>query len=192
MYLVSKYIRKKTDSVVIFSGEGSDELTQGYIYFHKVNIFTIQNGLELLVLPSNRTSLIFQDVMFESFHNRIFVEVFFGDSIKSKEFNYLKNSFLHPQQFLRLLFLVCSFCWFWDCLVITTTEMQDSQQWFPECSCVPPLYSMLCLFSGTISRGSCRREWEASKGALPVWCTSCRQNHCSAWVKCIPLDAGHS
>ncbi|XP_013880727.1 asparagine synthetase [glutamine-hydrolyzing] [Austrofundulus limnaeus] len=35
MYLVSKYIRTKTDSVVIFSGEGSDELTQGYIYFHK-------------------------------------------------------------------------------------------------------------------------------------------------------------
>ncbi|KAM5158327.1 asparagine synthetase [glutamine-hydrolyzing] [Mantella aurantiaca] len=35
MYLISKYIRKKTDSVVIFSGEGSDELTQGYIYFHK-------------------------------------------------------------------------------------------------------------------------------------------------------------
>lgn len=38
MYLVSKYIRKNTDSVVIFSGEGSDELTQGYIYFHKVSI----------------------------------------------------------------------------------------------------------------------------------------------------------
>lgn len=37
MYLVSKYIREKTDSVVIFSGEGSDELTQGYIYFHKVS-----------------------------------------------------------------------------------------------------------------------------------------------------------
>lgn len=35
MYLVSKYIRKNTDSVVIFSGEGADELTQGYIYFHK-------------------------------------------------------------------------------------------------------------------------------------------------------------
>ncbi|KAL7829243.1 hypothetical protein AOLI_G00301280 [Acnodon oligacanthus] len=35
MYLVSKFIREKTDSVVIFSGEGSDELTQGYIYFHK-------------------------------------------------------------------------------------------------------------------------------------------------------------
>lgn len=38
MYLISKYIRKNTDSVVIFSGEGSDELTQGYIYFHKVRI----------------------------------------------------------------------------------------------------------------------------------------------------------
>uniref|UniRef100_A0A6I8PDN6 Glutamine-dependent asparagine synthetase n=1 Tax=Ornithorhynchus anatinus TaxID=9258 RepID=A0A6I8PDN6_ORNAN len=37
MYLVSQYIRKNTDSVVIFSGEGSDELTQGYIYFHKVS-----------------------------------------------------------------------------------------------------------------------------------------------------------
>uniref|UniRef100_H3C8P7 Glutamine-dependent asparagine synthetase n=1 Tax=Tetraodon nigroviridis TaxID=99883 RepID=H3C8P7_TETNG len=36
MFLVSKYIREKSDSVVIFSGEGSDELTQGYIYFHKV------------------------------------------------------------------------------------------------------------------------------------------------------------
>ncbi|XP_061122973.1 asparagine synthetase [glutamine-hydrolyzing] [Syngnathus typhle] len=35
MYLVSKYIGEKTDSVVIFSGEGSDELTQGYIYFHE-------------------------------------------------------------------------------------------------------------------------------------------------------------
>ncbi|XP_059375297.1 asparagine synthetase [glutamine-hydrolyzing]-like [Carassius carassius] len=35
MYLISKYIHEKTDSVVIFSGEGSDELTQGYIYFHK-------------------------------------------------------------------------------------------------------------------------------------------------------------
>ncbi|XP_028255124.1 asparagine synthetase [glutamine-hydrolyzing] [Parambassis ranga] len=35
MYLISKYIKEKTDSVVIFSGEGSDELTQGYIYFHK-------------------------------------------------------------------------------------------------------------------------------------------------------------
>ncbi|XP_075867297.1 asparagine synthetase [glutamine-hydrolyzing] [Nelusetta ayraudi] len=35
MYLVSKYIRENSDSVVIFSGEGSDELAQGYIYFHK-------------------------------------------------------------------------------------------------------------------------------------------------------------
>ncbi|XP_070565990.1 asparagine synthetase [glutamine-hydrolyzing]-like [Ptychodera flava] len=35
MYLISKYIQKTTDSVVIFSGEGADELCQGYIYFHK-------------------------------------------------------------------------------------------------------------------------------------------------------------
>lgn len=38
MFLISKYIRERSDSVVIFSGEGSDELTQGYIYFHKVTL----------------------------------------------------------------------------------------------------------------------------------------------------------
>ncbi|XP_072051500.1 asparagine synthetase [glutamine-hydrolyzing]-like [Amphiura filiformis] len=35
MYLLSRYISQATDTVVIFSGEGSDELAQGYIYFHK-------------------------------------------------------------------------------------------------------------------------------------------------------------
>ncbi|XP_013393300.1 asparagine synthetase [glutamine-hydrolyzing]-like [Lingula anatina] len=34
MFLVSKYISEKTDTVVIFSGEGADELCQGYMYFH--------------------------------------------------------------------------------------------------------------------------------------------------------------
>ena len=32
---MSKYISQKSDSVVIFSGEGADEVAQGYIYFHK-------------------------------------------------------------------------------------------------------------------------------------------------------------
>ncbi|XP_041367373.1 asparagine synthetase [glutamine-hydrolyzing]-like [Gigantopelta aegis] len=34
MYLLSEYISRKTDTVVIMSGEGSDEIAQGYIYFH--------------------------------------------------------------------------------------------------------------------------------------------------------------
>ena len=34
MYLISRYIKQKTDSTVVLSGEGSDELAQGYIYFH--------------------------------------------------------------------------------------------------------------------------------------------------------------
>ena len=35
MYLVARYISKVTDTIVVFSGEGADELAQGYIYFHK-------------------------------------------------------------------------------------------------------------------------------------------------------------
>lgn len=35
MYLLSKYIREKTDVKVVFSGEGSDEASGSYLYFHK-------------------------------------------------------------------------------------------------------------------------------------------------------------
>ncbi|XP_033761539.1 asparagine synthetase [glutamine-hydrolyzing]-like [Pecten maximus] len=35
MYLLCKYIKEKTDTTVILSGEGADEVAQGYIYFHK-------------------------------------------------------------------------------------------------------------------------------------------------------------
>jgi len=34
MYLLSQYIAWNTDNVVLYSGEGSDEVTQGYSYFH--------------------------------------------------------------------------------------------------------------------------------------------------------------
>lgn len=33
MYLISKYILENTDTTVLFSGEGADEVAQGYIYF---------------------------------------------------------------------------------------------------------------------------------------------------------------
>ena len=35
MYLLSEYISKNTNIKVIFSGEGSDEVSGGYLYFHK-------------------------------------------------------------------------------------------------------------------------------------------------------------
>ncbi|XP_072017429.1 asparagine synthetase [glutamine-hydrolyzing]-like [Amphiura filiformis] len=35
LYLLSRYIKERTDTVVLFAGEGSDELAQGYSYFHK-------------------------------------------------------------------------------------------------------------------------------------------------------------
>ena len=34
LYLVTKYIKENTSTTVLFSGEGSDEVCQGYIYFH--------------------------------------------------------------------------------------------------------------------------------------------------------------
>jgi len=34
-YLVSKYISEHSDAKVIFNGDGADELTGGYLYFHK-------------------------------------------------------------------------------------------------------------------------------------------------------------
>lgn len=33
MYLISKYVHENTDTIVLLSGEGADELAQGYIYF---------------------------------------------------------------------------------------------------------------------------------------------------------------
>ncbi|KAK3109049.1 hypothetical protein FSP39_021822 [Pinctada imbricata] len=35
MYVLGKYIKEKTDTTVVLSGEGADEVMQGYIYFHK-------------------------------------------------------------------------------------------------------------------------------------------------------------
>jgi asparagine synthase (glutamine-hydrolysing) len=34
-YLISEYISKNSEAKVIFNGDGSDELTGGYLYFHK-------------------------------------------------------------------------------------------------------------------------------------------------------------
>lgn len=33
MYLVARYVKRNTPTTVILSGEGADELAQGYIYF---------------------------------------------------------------------------------------------------------------------------------------------------------------
>ncbi|GBP95294.1 Asparagine synthetase [Eumeta japonica] len=33
MYILSKYIKEHTNTIVVFSGEGADEVAQGYIYF---------------------------------------------------------------------------------------------------------------------------------------------------------------
>jgi len=35
MYFVSKYIQENTDTIVVLSGEGADEVCQGYIYFYR-------------------------------------------------------------------------------------------------------------------------------------------------------------
>lgn len=79
MYLVSKYISTKTDTIVIFSGEGSDEVAQGYIYFREAP--TAEDGdkesrrlLEDLymydVLRGDRTTAAHGLVTHFSFHKR--------------------------------------------------------------------------------------------------------------------------
>ncbi|CAH1395302.1 unnamed protein product [Nezara viridula] len=50
MYILSEYIKQKTDSTVIFSGEGSDELSQGYIYFRKAPTLEAGNEESLRLL----------------------------------------------------------------------------------------------------------------------------------------------
>ena len=49
MYLLSKYIRNNTDDVVIYSGEGADEVSQGYLYF-KNQPTTVDGALESMKL----------------------------------------------------------------------------------------------------------------------------------------------
>ncbi|XP_033749214.1 asparagine synthetase [glutamine-hydrolyzing]-like [Pecten maximus] len=44
MYLLCKYVKEKTDTAVILSGEGADEIAQGYIYFHKAP--SVEEGLD--------------------------------------------------------------------------------------------------------------------------------------------------
>lgn len=65
MYFVSEYIRKNSKDVVIFSGEGSDELCQGYLYFHRQPVdtegqkesFRLMNDLYMYdVLRADRTT----------------------------------------------------------------------------------------------------------------------------------------
>ena len=46
MYLLAKYIKENTDVKVVFSGEGSDELFGGYLYFHNApsaDDFSLEN-----------------------------------------------------------------------------------------------------------------------------------------------------
>lgn len=44
MFLVSRFIKENTDTTVLFSGEGADELAQGYIYFRDAP--TIEDGAQ--------------------------------------------------------------------------------------------------------------------------------------------------
>ena len=65
MFLLSKYIRDNTDIKVIFSGEGSDEASGSYLYFHnapnptefqKESIRLVRDVQYFDVLRSDRTT----------------------------------------------------------------------------------------------------------------------------------------
>ena len=50
MYLLSKYVKTKSDTTVLLSGEGADELAQGYIYFREAPNVTEANAESLRLL----------------------------------------------------------------------------------------------------------------------------------------------
>ena len=52
MYIMSEYISKNTEDIVIYSGEGADEVTQGYLYFHNAPC-TIESSLDSKRLVDN-------------------------------------------------------------------------------------------------------------------------------------------
>ncbi|KAG8224384.1 hypothetical protein J437_LFUL005206 [Ladona fulva] len=65
MYLISKYVHENTDSTVLLSGEGADEVGQGYIYFrdapsaeegHKESYRLLQDLYMYDVLRADRTT----------------------------------------------------------------------------------------------------------------------------------------
>ncbi len=59
MYLLSKYIKENTDITVLFSGEGSDEASGSYLYFHNApNENEFDNEIERLM-----TDLSYFDVL---------------------------------------------------------------------------------------------------------------------------------
>ena len=87
MYLLSRYIRDKTDDVVIYSGEGADEVTQGYIYFKKQptprdGALESQRLMEQLfefdVLRVDRTTAAHGLEVREPFLDKAFMKHFFG------------------------------------------------------------------------------------------------------------------
>jgi len=50
MYLISDFIKQHSDTTVVFSGEGADEVAQGYIYFRDAPSADVANSDSLRLL----------------------------------------------------------------------------------------------------------------------------------------------
>ena len=57
MYLMSEHIKEHADDKVIYSGEGADEVTQGYL------VHTLSLGLSLSVCPSSFCGPFMRDIV---------------------------------------------------------------------------------------------------------------------------------
>lgn len=87
MYLLSQYISQKTDIKVIFSGELSDELCEGYMYFHKQphplcgdqeSKRLVQDVMYFDVLRADRTTARWGLELREPFADQDFIELFYS------------------------------------------------------------------------------------------------------------------
>ncbi|XP_063225721.1 asparagine synthetase [glutamine-hydrolyzing] [Bacillus rossius redtenbacheri] len=93
MYLVSKYIKEHTDTTVVLSGEGADELAQGYIYFrdapsseaaHEESVRLLSDIYLYDGLRADRTTSAFSLEMRVPFLDLQFTSYFLGLSPNSK------------------------------------------------------------------------------------------------------------
>ena len=75
MYLLCKYIQKETDIKVVYTGEGADELSGSYMYFHNApSLEAFQNETCRLVKDLSYSILRCEKCIAHGLEGRVFLD----------------------------------------------------------------------------------------------------------------------